>query len=264
MRGRRTLTDLKIAETLAKLRAWLVERGEAKPQDGPHAAAAEHWDRHMVAGHPKPCLANPCKSAAVSAVILELLTYGQAGPALELLDTLATDTEQIATALDRLPRLYAEALEPIQRALQEHRRKDEDGHYRYRPFKDGRVLFELPQLVAEGLSLGTGLGAAALSQGPSLRAFAAKLRELALWPGSHDARTKAPDHLLISATQHLDAAGFDASEIANLIIDEGDRQERPHARHCKTKKRSLPVDRVRQRLLDHRDEDFRIIEIPTA
>ncbi len=218
----------------------------------------------MVAGHPNPCLANPCKSAAICAVILELLTYGQAGPALELLDTLATETEQIATTLDRLPRRYAEALEPIQRAFQEQHRKDEDGRYRYRPFKEGRVLFELPELVTEGSSLHAGLGSAALSQGPALRAFAAKLRELALWPGNHDARTKAPDHLLISATQHLDAAGFDAAEIAELLIDEGDRDERPHARHLETKKRSLPVDRVRQRLLDHRDEDFRILEIPTA
>jgi hypothetical protein len=262
MRGRSTLTDIKVDETLAALLAWLLANGGAGAEDNAHAAASAHWDRHVLPDHPNPCFSNPCKSAAISAVILELLLYGRVDDSLELLDALATTTDETAARLARLPVGYRKALEPLQGELKRHLRRDDDGRYRHRPFRDGRVLFELQELVAEGKSLLSGLRAAAVREGTALRAFAAKLRELSLWPDDHGTRTKAVDRLLISATQHLHAAGFDAAETARLIIDEGDRHDRPHARHLKAKKRSLPVDRVRQRLTDYRAEDLRILEIP--
>ncbi len=260
MRGRKKLTDLDVDRTLAAHRTWLVENREAEPDDGLHAASAAHWDRHTQA-HPNPCYASPCKPAAVCANMLELLMYAQPGPSVELLDALATATDDVATRLARVPVGFALSLEPIERAMKEHVREDEDGHVRHRPFEDGRAILTMPQLVAEGMSILAGLRAAAVSQGPALRAYAAKLRDLALWPGEHDVRTKAADDLLLSATQHLHSAGFDASEIAMLVIDDGDRDERPHARHLKTKKRSLPIDRVRQRL--EIQEDHRILDIVT-
>jgi hypothetical protein len=262
MRGRRTLTDIKVDETLAALRSWLVGNGGADANDSAHAAASTHWDRHVLPEHPNPCFSNPCKPAAISAVILELLLYGRGADSLELLDALATATDETAARLVRLPAGYRKALEPLQEELKRHLRRDDEGRYRHRPFRDGRVLLELQELAAEGQSLLSGLRAAAVREGTALRAFAAHLRELSLWPDDHGTRTKAVDRLLISATQHLHAAGFDATETARLIIDEGDRDERPHARHLKAKKRSLPVDRVRQRLTDHRAEDFTILEIP--
>jgi hypothetical protein len=262
MRGRSTLTDIKVDETLAALRSWLAANGGASTEDDAHAAASAHWDRHVLPDHANPCFSNPCKSAAISAAILELLLYGRGTDSLKLLDALATATDEAAAKLVRLPTGYKRVLEPLQGELKRHLRRDKDGRYRHSPFRDGRVLLELQEVAAEGLSLLSGLRAAAVREGTALRAFAAKLRELSLWPDDHGTRTKAVDRLLISATQHLHAAGFDAAEIAELVIDEGNRAERPHARHLKAKRRSLPVDRVRQRLTDYRAEDLRILEIP--
>jgi hypothetical protein len=254
MRGRKKLTALDVLLTLEACRLWLIENGEAKLDDDFLAAQAWHWDRHTQV-HADPCYANPCKAAAVCAVMLELLTYGQVGPSVALLDALASASERAAAELGRVSQAFGKSLEPLQRAL-EHQDRNE----RHRPFDDGSVFLNLPELVAEGESILPGLRAAAVDQGPRLRAFAAKLRDTALWPGDHDARTRATDQLLLSATQHLHAAGFEPTEIAKLVIDQGDRQTRPHARHLKTKKRSLPVDRVGQRL--HRP-DQRIFYIVT-
>src|SRR5258705_4393442 len=153
MRGRKTLTDIKVNETLAQLRSWLVGHGEANPEDSAHAAASGHWARHCLPEHPNPCCAKPCKAAAISAVALELIMYGQADESLQLLDALATTTDETAATVLRLPRRYSQALQPIQRALKGHRRRGTDGRYRHSAFRDGRVLVELPELVGEGLSI---------------------------------------------------------------------------------------------------------------
>jgi hypothetical protein len=122
MKGRKTLTDIRCEATLAELQAWLVANGEIDPGPGAHAAACEHWDRHMLPDHPNPCLSYPCKSVAVSAVILELLLYAGAGESLQLLDALAAATDEAAAKLGRLPVHFAQALQPSQSALRQHRR----------------------------------------------------------------------------------------------------------------------------------------------
>src|SRR5262245_29020091 len=96
MRGRSTLTDIKVDETLAALLGWLVANRCAGAQDSAHAAASAHWDRHVLPDHAGPCLSNPCKSAAISAVTLELLLYGRVDDSLELLDALASATDETA------------------------------------------------------------------------------------------------------------------------------------------------------------------------
>jgi hypothetical protein len=250
VRGRKKLTDLDVDRTLAECRAWLVENGEAKPDDDFLAAQARHWDRHTQV-HADPCYANPCKAAAVCAVMAELLTYGQAGPSAALLDALASAADRAAAELSHVPLAFAKSLGTLQQALHHQHRNEARG---YRPFEDGSVFLNLPELATEGEAILAGLRSAAVDQGPRLRAFASRLRDTALWPGDHDARTRGTDHLLLSATQHLHAAGFVPAEIAKLVIDQGDHQTRPHSRHLKSKKRRLAVDRVGQRLSkpDHR------------
>ncbi len=247
-------TVVQVEASLVALAAWLVSQGEAPPGADAWAAASPHLAKHVDL-NATPCFEAPCKAAAACVAIYEILFYGQR-------DDLVEDALAVADALDAAARLLEQAEDGVRAALAPLRAAV---HAQFTGkgldlSTGGRFIIRLPQLLADAERGAGWMAQVVAPEREAARELASAFREHARW-ADDDSLPQRADRLVLSVTQHLDDAGFSPREIADLVLDDGERETRPHVSGGQ-KQRSPAIDRVGQRLRQAKTRSYRIAQVP--